>query len=451
MRQLFWLLLSLPFTGFLSSAQGLKTTSGTHLVTNGPVRFVFRNTGFTNNGTLHAGLGDFIFSGDAITSSSFIAGDGPGAFYRVSLNKTANGLQLNRDIAVSDSLRFVSGDSIFLNTHIIDLGATGAISRETSQRRLTGRTGGYIQSTQVLNAPTAMNPGNLGFRITSTANLGSTQIRRGHQQQSGASVFRYYEITPSLNTGLNAGVDFYYDDNELGSLAEGNLGLFLSSNGNQWTNLGVEVLNQSSNFLSVTGLSSLNRFTLAYISAPLAARLLSFTAENKGTGKVVLSWTVTDETPDDKYILEKSADGIRFAEIYRRDAGVQAGLAQYQHDDIYPFAGRQYYRLRIIYPDGQSVFSSVIWVDAGVDAAGVGKVFPNPLSGHTVSVYCFVEKPGIQWITISDMQGRIVQRSGIYAGKGVQVLQVETGFLKGGMYTIHSEAGLFKASPLLKL
>lgn len=451
MRNILLFLLYIPLTWFMGSAQGLKTSSGTHLVANGSVKFVLRNTGFTNNGTLHGAQSDFIFSGDASTATSFLAGNGSGNFYRISLNKTMNGLQLNRNISVSDSLRFINGDSIFLNTHVIDLGSTGAISGETSQRRLTGRTGGYIQSTQVLNAPTAMNPGNLGFRITSTENLGSTQVRRGHQQQSGASVYRYYEVTPSFNTGLDAEVEFYYHDNELGSLAEGNLGLFSSNNGTQWTNLGVDVLNQSSNYLGVGGIPALSRFTLAYISAPLATRLLSFTADKNTSGNIRLHWTVTDEAPGDEYVLERSSDGIRFDPIQHRKAVGQAGLVHYQHEDTYVSGGRRYYRLRLLYPDGQSVYSAIIWVVSAATGDELAKVFPNPLNGQRVNIYCLIEKPGIQWINICDNAGRIVRRTGVYAEKGLQVLQIETGPISAGMYTLKSEAGLFKATQLIKL
>jgi hypothetical protein len=254
-------------SSFILYGQGLLNTNGAQIVTSGNVKFVFKSTGFTNNGTFIPGTGEVIFSGAGNTTGSFVNGTAATGFYNLTLNKSANGMQLGRPITVSNILLFTSGDSLYLNGFNIDLGSTGILSGETSNKRITGRTGGYIQSTQLLNAPTAVNPGNLGFKITSASNLGSTVIRRGHQQQSGASIYRYFTVTPSNNTGLNATVEFYYFDNELAGLAEPNLAMFSSANGGvQWTNMGEDAIDQGANILSLGGIDIMNRFTLANIS-----------------------------------------------------------------------------------------------------------------------------------------------------------------------------------------
>src|SRR5581483_2431126 len=116
------------------------------------------------------------------------------------LNKTGASLLLQNHLTINHQLLFTSG-LLNLNNYHITLGAAAALSGESETSRITGTTGGYVQITSNLNAPSAINPGNLGAIITSAQNLGSTVIRRGHISQvngggMGNSVFRYYDITP---------------------------------------------------------------------------------------------------------------------------------------------------------------------------------------------------------------------------------------------------------------
>ncbi|MGB3008330.1 MAG: hypothetical protein WBC06_17575, partial [Chitinophagaceae bacterium] len=263
------------FPPVICPSQGIVNTPGTKIVTNSNAKIVLNNAGFENNGTFSSGNSEVVFSGSTATANSYIGGSASTSFYNLTLNKTANGLQLNRNIDITNTLLFANGDSLFLNEHNIDLGSTGILSGETGTRRITGRTGGYIQSTQLLDAPTGANPGNLGLDISSVSNLGNTVIRRGHQQQSGASVYRYYDVIPTNNAGLEATIVFNYFDTELAGVSEGNLGMFYSTNGGTvWANLGVDDIDQSLNYLSVNAIDQLALFTLANISDPLAIKLI---------------------------------------------------------------------------------------------------------------------------------------------------------------------------------
>ena len=101
------------------TGQGLLNTNGAQFVVNGNVKLVLKNTGFTNDGTFIPGTGEVIFSGSVATSASFINGTSTTGFYNLTLNKSANGLQLGRNITLSNRLLFTSGDSLFLNGYNI--------------------------------------------------------------------------------------------------------------------------------------------------------------------------------------------------------------------------------------------------------------------------------------------------------------------------------------------
>ncbi|MEZ4849596.1 MAG: hypothetical protein R3B93_13450 [Bacteroidia bacterium] len=92
----------------------------------------------------------------------------------------------------------------------LNLGTTGVIEGETNNSNITSSSGGEIISTSDLIVPLNENPGNLGAVISSTAILGTTEIRRGHIAQSfsgGNGIQRYFQITPATNTSLDATLD----------------------------------------------------------------------------------------------------------------------------------------------------------------------------------------------------------------------------------------------------
>jgi len=150
-----------------------------------------------------------------------------------------------------------------LNGQAITLGATSFLLEGSG--RAFGASG-TIATTRVLSNISALDVAGLGAKISIAANMGSTTITRGHAQQTGGgnvSILRYYDITPTNNTSLNATLVFNYQDAELNSLTEGNLRLFKSTNnGITWTNEG-GTLSTVNNTVTKTGIYSFSRWTLA--------------------------------------------------------------------------------------------------------------------------------------------------------------------------------------------
>jgi hypothetical protein len=155
-----------------------------------------------------------------------------------------------------------------LNNHLLDLGSTGMIKGESNHSSITAVRGGAIKITALLNAPRSVNPGNIGVELTSPANLGSTVISRGHVQQTGSdgeiSIQRYFEITPAMNTGLDASLRFFYLDGELAGNNQNELSLFTSlENGKRWSALVNGNINRGDHSIMENHLDQLFRFTLA--------------------------------------------------------------------------------------------------------------------------------------------------------------------------------------------
>jgi hypothetical protein len=217
----------------------------------------------SNSGTFNTTTGTVEYNG---TSAQSISTTNI-TYNKLRINNSA-GTSLLNATTVNDSLSVVLGD-LNLNGFVLTLSPTGYLT-ETAGNTVAGNTG-YITTTRSINAPSALNVGGLGAVLTTAANLGSTEIRRGHTVQSGlsgnTSIARYFDITPTTNTGLNATLVFKYDDSELNGKVESALSLFRSTNsGSSWTANGGTV-NTSTNTITLNGINAYSRWSASSASA----------------------------------------------------------------------------------------------------------------------------------------------------------------------------------------
>ncbi|MBL8007393.1 MAG: hypothetical protein JNJ56_07665 [Ignavibacteria bacterium] len=237
----------------------------------------------SNSGTFNASAGTVEYNG---TSAQSISVSGI-TYNRLRINNSA-GTSLPGAVTVNDTLSVILGD-LDLNGQILTVSATGYLT-ETAGNTVKG-TGGYLTTTRNLNAPSSLNVAGFGAVLTTAVNLGSTEIRRGHAVQNGlsgnTSILRYFDITPTTNTGLNATLVFKYDESELNGKVEPALSLFKSINsGTNWTASGGTV-NTSLNQITLTGISSFSRWS-ASSTSPVAStlKLIIQGFYNNGTGKM---------------------------------------------------------------------------------------------------------------------------------------------------------------------
>lgn len=248
-------------------AQGIINNA--NIVVSGKAYIIVHNGSFINNKTFKAGNGTVKITGSAAAEKSVIGGTAALAFKNLIINKTANAAFLSANIKVNGNLNMSRGN-LNLKGYNIDLGSgTGTILNEKESSRITGTSGGNVIKTVTLNAPNAVNPGNIGIKITSKANLGLTIIKRGHQQQTGLgggkSISRYFDIMPANNANLNATLKMFYFKKELAAgQPESSLVFWKSKdNGSTWTNIGRNKRDTAGNWVLKNNIYSLSRFTLA--------------------------------------------------------------------------------------------------------------------------------------------------------------------------------------------
>ena len=289
--KIFTLLIFCLFHRSIQAQSTFQVSAGAMITTKGNSVITLNNAKFSNNGTFAGTSGTVQITGNGGNANTTIEGVGMTTFNNLTINKTTNNAQLNQNIAVTGNLTLTSG-GVLLSNGNIDFGSTGSLLNETETNRVFG-TGGYLQATATLNAPNNSNPANLGAVITSTANLGSTVIKRSHAPYvlNVNGINRSFDIVPANNTGLNATLKFIYLDAELNGNTEANLALWKSTNaGTNFTAL-PSTNDATNNFVQSTGISSFALFSggaNVEVAAPTGAASQTFCA-----GKTVADLVAT--------------------------------------------------------------------------------------------------------------------------------------------------------------
>jgi len=247
------------------------------------------------------------------------------------INKSSSNVfvALGVNTSVTNQVNMQTG-YIELNGFDLNLGTTGSLVNETSANRVTGTTGGRILATRTLNAPSSINVAGLGAVLSSSVNMGSTEVIRKHNQVIFGVGFggnRRYEIHPTTNTGLNATLVFNYFDDELvtasGTIVEGEFDLW-RFNGTIWTQQ-TGTINMVANTITKTGIPEFSEWTGgSYVNNPLAIELAYFklNCNEKSTDFI---WKTLKETDSKTFFIEASSNGRNWEMIGSTKAAGNSG------------------------------------------------------------------------------------------------------------------------------
>jgi hypothetical protein len=233
-----------------------------------------------------------------------------------------------------------------------------------------------------MNAPNALNVGNLGAIITSSQDMGNTTITLGfvaRTSPSGYGINRYYVIQPEHNANLDATLVFNYLDAELNGITESELDVW-RFNGTDWDSQSA-TLNTTNNTLTKNNIPAFSTWTAGSpFNNPLPVTLTRFEAQRLNDFEVKLSWTTASEWRNKGFAIEKSADGFLFDSV-----GFVTGAGDSQVAHHYEFILQEtepaYYRLKQLDFEGTFEYSEVKYV-AGNEAVLQLMVYPNPSKGE---------------------------------------------------------------------
>lgn len=256
------------------------------------------------------------------------------------------------------------------------------------------------------------------YRVDEQPNTlnGATGVGGNHKYfgvfQAGGTTPQYtavynYNGNPYVNAGNESGLRLYKRNDNAGS---------------NWSAL-APLPNEPANTITVTGEST--EYILGTIGTPLPVTLLSF-AGSKCSNAICLLWVTENEENFSKFELEKSADGRAFAYLADITARNTVGTNSYNSKDNNPFAGDNFYRLKIINTDGSSKYSQVIKIS--LHKPQLISVLPNPAS--TILLVNGIEN--YTQLQIVDLTGKTLLQKAIQKSQE----EVDVNSLRAGLYFI---------------
>jgi hypothetical protein len=358
----------------------------------------------------------------------------------------SNGVLLGASATVNGTLSVSSGD-LDLNGKTLTLGSSATLS-ETAGNTVKGSTG-TITTTRDLNAPSSNPVGGIGVVITSGANMGSTVVSRGHAVQSGNSnngITRYFDITPTNNSGLDATLVFKYDESELNSISESNLRVFRAESPyTTWTLVGGTV-DATNNYVTITGVNTFSRWTLGDVNSPLPVELTSFFANTIGS-KVQLNWRTATEVNNYGFEVERSQTSNVKSETWEKIGFVQGNgnsnsPKNYSYTDQ-PTGGKEFkYRLKQIDFDGSFEYSYEVTAKLGnVSTYKLDQNYPNPFNPITKISYTIPQRAYVHLRVYDMLAKQIAELVNVSQEAGRYEVTFDGTNLPSGAYFYKLDAG----------
>jgi hypothetical protein len=142
---------------------------------------------------------------------------------------------------------------------------------------------------------------------------------------------------------------------------------------------------------------------------PLPVELTSFTGAVDANSIASLHWTTASERNSAYFALERSADGITFAEADRVAAATASNQTLgYRWADPQRLLAPTYYRLRQVDNDGTAHYSSVIILAPASRTARLIEVYPNPSAGQAIQLLLQGYTGESLTVRVADAVGRTV-------------------------------------------
>ena len=114
----------------------------------------------------------------------------------------------------------------------------------------------------------------------------------------------------------------------------------------------------------------------------LATQLTEFSGMTVGNS-IKLIWNVTSDQNINKYLVQKSADGINFDSLGFVLSNHANRLSTYYYNDNAPFDNFNFYRLKIYNDDNSATFSGIIKINIIDDNKKIF-VYPNPVDNDLI-------------------------------------------------------------------
>ncbi len=176
---------------------------------------------------------------------------------------------------------------------------------------------------------------------------------------------------------------------------------------------------------------------------PLPVTLTRFEGASRN-GSVELAWSTASEINNDRFEIERSANGKTFTKVGEvKGAGNSSALIDYAYTDRTAVSGTVYYRLKQVDTDNTSEYSKVIAVNHSAAAssnAAAMSVYPNPVTDGNVTIRFQKQIEGPATIKLVDMSGRVLHAQDLSSVNSEVSMNLNGLGLRAGVYMISVSA-----------
>jgi len=166
----------------------------------------------------------------------------------------------------------------------------------------------------------------------------------------------------------------------------------------------------------------------------------------KGTAdgcEVTLLWKTASETNSDYVMIQRSPNGVNFADVGRiTAAGNSSSMQTYDYVDESVIRQENYYRLKFVDNDGTHKYSDIIQVKADCKriSGDILDVYPNPvIANNDVYLRMTSGTNEIADVVVLDISGKIVFQDKFELEEGINVFNFPTNTLATGTYFVRLE------------
>jgi len=186
-----------------------------------------------------------------------------------------------------------------------------------------------------------------------------------------------------------------------------------------------------------------------YFGSVLPVELTRFSGQTIDNRYNHLDWITSAEMNNNHFELERSADGMSFEKIGEvAGHGTSQEAHSYAFDDVNPMNGVNYYRLKQVDNDGTYSYSNV--VPLTITSTQTLDVSLNPnVTRDNFNVEINTEEAHYGYLTITDIQGRVINQINISINQGKTILPLnQLSNQAAGLYLIRINVDGFKPSDL---
>ncbi len=361
-------------------------------------------------------------------------------------------------IPVGDTLRITSGKNIggapFSNTKFIETKVDIASGTNMGVLHIekipaavatlfpVGTNGNYLPVTITTNDTTSSFAVTAFNGATNNGLPNGTPIDAARKDTSIDASFLIGRVYPSNDiTTFTSDLKVEFPASLMGAgLATVTTGLS-HYNGSTW-----DAVTGSSNLGGTTTIGSFTSFSPFLVAKNLAGTTLPVAFGNISASllpqkQVQVKWNIFTEINTQKYIIERSTDGVRFNEIGYVLAN---NSSNYNFIDAYPFNGKNYYRIASI--DNGSLskkISNIVRININDIVKGQLNVYPNPVINKKVNVEIANLKTGFVTIAIYNNVGQMIYSKPInYSGNTMVQTITLPSTIKKGIYQLQVSDGV---------